>query len=78
LGKLTGWVGYTWSKTMREFPDVDDGVAFPSRWDRRHDVSVVAGYELNDRWTFGGTFVYSTGQAATLLPCSVTSSRAVW
>ncbi|MCI1753810.1 MAG: TonB-dependent receptor [Flavobacteriales bacterium] len=66
LGKLTGWVGYTWSKTEREFADIDDGVAFPSRWDRRHDVSVVAGYELNDRWTFGGTFVYSTGQAATL------------
>lgn len=66
LGKLTGWVGYTWSKTMREFPDIDDGEPFPSRWDRRHDLSVVAGYELNDRWTFGGTFVYSTGQATTL------------
>ena len=66
LGKLTGWVGYTWSKTEREFPAIDNGVAFPSRWDRRHDVSVVAGYELNDRWTFGGTFVYNTGQAATL------------
>ncbi|MGV9014043.1 MAG: TonB-dependent receptor, partial [Flavobacteriales bacterium] len=47
LGKLTGWVGYTWSKTEREFPAIDNGVAFPSRWDRRHDVSVVAGYELN-------------------------------
>ncbi len=66
LGKLTGWVGYTWSKTMRKFPDIDDGEPFPSRWDRRHDLSVVAGYELNDRWTFGGTFVYSTGQATTL------------
>ncbi|MBK6892285.1 MAG: TonB-dependent receptor [Flavobacteriales bacterium] len=66
LGKLTGWVGYTWSKTERKFPDIDNGEAFPSRWDRRHDMSVVAGYELNDRWTFGGTFVYSTGQAATL------------
>ncbi|MBS1569284.1 MAG: TonB-dependent receptor, partial [Bacteroidetes bacterium] len=66
LGKLTGWVGYTWSKTERKFPDVNNGEPFPSRWDRRHDVSVVAGYTLNDRWTFGGTFVYSTGQATTL------------
>jgi hypothetical protein len=66
LGKLTGWVGYTWSKTERKFPDVDNGDPFPSRWDRRNDISVVAGYELNDRWTFGGTFVYSTGQATTL------------
>jgi len=66
LGKLTGWVGYTWSRTMREFPEVNEGRAFPSRWDRRHDISLVAGYELNERWSFGGTFVYSTGQATTL------------
>jgi len=65
-GRLTGWVGYTWSKTMRQFPAVDNDEPFPSRWDRRHDVSVVAGYELNERWTLGGTFVYSTGQATTL------------
>jgi hypothetical protein len=65
-GRLTGWVGYTWSKTMRQFPDVDNGEAFPSRWDRRNDISVVAGYELNERWTLGATFVYSTGQATTL------------
>ena len=51
---------------MRQFPDIDDDEPFPSRWDRRHDVSVVAGYQLNERWTFGGTFTYSTGQAVTL------------
>ncbi|MEO8732718.1 MAG: TonB-dependent receptor [Flavobacteriales bacterium] len=66
MGRLTGWVGYTWSKTMRQFPEVDNDEPFPSRWDRRNDVSVVAGYELNERWTLGGTFVYSTGQATTL------------
>jgi len=66
LGRFTGWVGYTWSKTMRRFPDVNEGREFPSRWDRRHDGSLVLSYELNDRWSFGGTFVYSTGQATTL------------
>ncbi|MBP6390201.1 MAG: TonB-dependent receptor [Flavobacteriales bacterium] len=65
-GKLNGWVGYTWSKTMRKFPDINEGREFASRWDRRHDLSVVAIYELNKRWNFAGTFVYSTGQAATL------------
>ncbi|MBK6629057.1 MAG: TonB-dependent receptor [Flavobacteriales bacterium] len=65
-GKLNGWIGYTWSKTMRIFPDINEGREFPSRWDRRHDLSVVAVYELNKRWNFAGTFVYATGQAATL------------
>lgn len=66
LGKFTGWAGYTWSKTMRKFAEVNNGDPFPSRWDRRHDLSLVLGYELNERWSFGGTFVYSTGQATTL------------
>jgi hypothetical protein len=65
-GKLNGWVGYTWSRTMRTFPDINQGREFASRWDRRHDLSVVLSYDLNRRWTFGSTFVYATGQAVTL------------
>lgn len=65
-GKLNGWLGYTWSRTMRTFPDINQGREFPSRWDRTHDASVVLAYDLNKRWTFGAAFVYSTGQAVTL------------
>jgi len=65
-GRLNGWAGYTWSKTMRQFPDINEGRAFPSRWDRRHDLNLVLSYEYNKRWTFGATFIYATGQAVTL------------
>lgn len=65
-GKLNGWLGYTWSKTIRQFPDLNQGREFASRWDRRHDLSVVMAYEPGKRWTFGAAFVYSTGQAVTL------------
>ena len=65
-GKLNGWLGYTWSKTMRKFPDLNEGREFPSRWDRRHDLSIVLAYEPGKRWTFGATFVYATGQAVTV------------
>ena len=51
---------------MRKFPDINNGEEFPSRWDRRHDLSIVAVYDLNKRWSFAGTFVYATGQAVTL------------
>ncbi|WP_439882914.1 TonB-dependent receptor [Pontibacter sp. MBLB2868] len=66
FGDLQGWLGYTLSRTTRTFPELNDGETFPARFDRRHDVSVVATYKLNERWTFGGTFVYGTGQATTL------------
>lgn len=64
-GKTTGWVGYTWSKTMRNFPDLNNGIEFPAKFDRRHDLSVVVSHQYK-RWTFAGTFVYATGNAITL------------
>ncbi len=65
-GRFNGWLGYTWSRTMRQFDAINGGEEFPSRWDRRHDLSVVAAYTLNKRWELGGTFVYATGQAVTV------------
>ena len=65
-GKLTGWIGYTLAKTERKFPDLNTGNVFPAKYDRRHDLSIVAGYKLNERWTFGAAFIYATGNTLTL------------
>ncbi len=65
-GKLTGWIGYTLSWTWRKFKELNDGNKFPAKYDRRHDMSVVATYELNNNWKFGGVFVYGTGSATSL------------
>jgi hypothetical protein len=66
IGKLNGWIGYTWSKTERVFAEINDGNPFPSKYDRRHDMSIVATYNLNKRWTFAAAFVYATGSTLTL------------
>lgn len=65
FGKLTGWIGYTWSKTNRYFPDLQADT-FPAKYDRRHDLTVVGTYELNERWTFGFSFIFATGNTLTL------------
>lgn len=65
-GKVNGWIGYTWAKTMRQFSEINNGNAFPSRWDRRHDLSFVCNYALNKRMDIGFVFVYATGNAITL------------
>ncbi len=66
LGDLTGWVGYTWSKTFRKFPEINEGREFSAKFDRRHDLSVIATYDLTKRWSFGAAFVYATGSSLTL------------
>ena len=65
-GKLTGWVGYTLSWTWRKFAALNGGEKFPAKYDRRHDLSVVATYAHNPRWRFGSVFVYGTGNATSL------------
>ncbi|MCR5193662.1 MAG: TonB-dependent receptor [Bacteroidales bacterium] len=70
FGNLTGWIGYTWSKTMRLFDrpgqEINNGEAFPAKYDRRHDLSIVLSYKLNDKIDFSATWVFSSGNAATL------------
>lgn len=64
-GKMNGWIGYTLSKTERKFDEINDGSYFPSSHDRTHDLSIVAIYKLNEKWTFSSNFVYGTGKAVT-------------
>jgi hypothetical protein len=65
-GRLTGWMGYTWSRTWREFSGLNTGRRFPAKFDRRHDLTLVATYQLNERWKASATFIYATGNAVTL------------
>ena len=65
-GRLNGWVGYTLSWTWRKFAELNNSEKFPARYDRRHDMSVVANYEASNKWKFGFVFVYGTGSATTL------------
>lgn len=65
LGDFSGWIGYTWSKTMRNFETISEK-EFPAKFDRRHDLSVVFNYKINKRFVVGGDFVYATGNSITI------------
>jgi len=65
-GKVNGWIGYTWSRTMRFFDEIDNGLEFPAKYDRRHDLSVVLQYDITERLNVGMAFVYATGNAISL------------
>lgn len=65
-GKFNGWIGYTWSKTFRKFPDLNEGLRFPYTYDRRHDLSVNTVYEPKEGLKLSATWVYGTGNAISL------------
>ncbi len=69
-GNLTGWIGYTLARTQRMFPQINGGKVYPAKYDRRHDFNLVLSYKLSEKWTFGGTWIYATGNRVTV-PTSV-------
>ena len=64
-GKFTGWGSYTLSKSERQFDEISAGEWFSARQDRTHDISLVGVYDITDKISFSGSWVYSTGDAVT-------------
>ncbi len=64
-GKWTGWIGYTWSIANRTFADLNQGNTYFSKYDRRHDFSIVSMLDITPRFSTSLCWVYSSGQPFT-------------
>jgi len=64
-GKLTGWVGYTLSRTEKQIDGINQNEWYAARQDRTHDISVVMMYDISKRWNVSAVWVYQTGNAVT-------------
>ncbi|MEA2042554.1 MAG: carboxypeptidase-like regulatory domain-containing protein [Bacteroidota bacterium] len=65
-GKTTGWIGYTLSRSERQFENLNFGNWFPYRYDRTHDFSIVVTHHFSNKFNIGANWVYGTGNATTL------------
>ncbi len=63
VGKFTGWVSYTLSRTELKIDGINNGDWYPAKQDRTHDISVVGIYQASKKWTFSATWIYYTGNA---------------
>lgn len=66
LGKTTGWIGYTLSRSNRQFDELNFGKAYPYKYDRRHDISIAITHKFNQKVDVGIVWVYGSGYATTL------------
>jgi hypothetical protein len=65
-GRTKGWISYTLSWTDRQFNDINGGKPFPFKFDRRHNLAIVASHELSKNKTLSANFVFNTGTALTV------------
>ena len=64
-GKFTGFVSYTLSRVERFVEEINNGDPYPANWDKTHDVSLVASYDVTKRINFSSSFAYMTGRPIT-------------
>lgn len=62
-GRLTGWLSYTLAKSERKIDGINNSEWYSARQDRRHNISIVAIYNYNEKWTFSANWVYYSGDA---------------
>ena len=72
LGKLNGWMSYTWSRSkLRETGErgseaINGGAWYNAPYDKPHDVKLVANYRFTHRYSLSVNLDYATGRPVTL------------
>lgn len=71
-GKLTGWVGYTFSRVLLQSADaaageqINGGKFYPANFDKPHNANVTGNYKFSHRYSLSVATSYSTGRPITL------------
>lgn len=63
FGKHTGWISYTISQTIYDFPGLSSS-SYPALHDQTHEFKWIENVRLKN-WTLGATWVYATGKPFT-------------
>jgi hypothetical protein len=66
VGKFTGWISYTYSRSFRTIKDINKGKEYSSPYDRPHNFVIVANYDITRRITVAANWIYNTGKPVTL------------
>ncbi len=65
VGKTTGWLSYTLSRTQRQIEGVANGEPYFARYDKLHDLALVLSHKFSERLSISGNWIYATGAAVT-------------
>ena len=60
-GRLSGWVSYTFSRSFRLVPEINNGRWYVSPYDKPHNFNIVVNYGITSRIMASATWIYATG-----------------
>jgi hypothetical protein len=72
VGKLNGWVSYSYSRILLKMDDanagetINNGEYYPANYDKPHDFTLIGNYRINHRFSISFNMTYSTGRPITV------------
>ncbi len=60
-GKLTGWISYTWSRSLVQTDGVNNSETYPSNYDSPNDLCINVSYDDHHHWALSAVWYYRTG-----------------
>lgn len=66
IGRIRGWMNYTWSKSLRQFEGLNFGKVYDFKFDRPHSFKITGLYQIKSRISFSANWSYQTGLPTTL------------
>lgn len=66
VGKLRGCISYGLLWNWRKFPELNQGIKFPAKFDNRHKININLTYSLSEKIEFNAGWTYMTGNRLTL------------
>lgn len=61
-GRLSGWLSYSYSRSVRKINDIQEKDWYPSPYDRPHDLTLVAMYDLTPRISLSANWTIKSGR----------------
>ena len=65
-GKLTGWISYTYARTFKQIPEINEGKKYQAAYDKPHDFAIVAAYDFNNRLSISGNWIFTSAPPRTM------------
>lgn len=65
-GRFNGWIAYTLARNQKKFANINNGEWYDARYDRRHDLNLVASYQITPKWKVSSTFTLYSGLTTTI------------
>lgn len=64
--KLTYWLGYIWSRSFLQSPDINNGIKYTAYYDHPHTVNFNLHFQVKSRFAISSNWIYSTGSPYTV------------